>query len=177
MMDEEDGGARVGLWVSLGVVALLLMGLIGGLAMRQANKKPAAAVASLAVPATTATMPATVPTEALMEGPLSGDLMGKLYFDSGVSSLPADAAVAVDAAKAALAGAAPSAKLVLSGFHDASGDPLKNAELAKQRAKAVREALTLAGVDASRIAMRKPEITTGGGPANEARRVEIRLVP
>jgi hypothetical protein len=32
-------------------------------------------------------------------------------------------------------------------------------------------------VELSRIGMRKPEITTGGGPANEARRVEIRLVP
>jgi outer membrane protein OmpA-like peptidoglycan-associated protein len=178
MTDEGDEGARVGLWVALGVVALLLFGLIGGLAFRQMHKQAPSAVAPMAVPATAAlTMPATTPVEALMEGPLSGDLLSKLYFDLGSAALPAEAAAAVMAAKSALAGAAPGAKLVLSGFHDASGDPLKNAELAKQRAKAVRDALSGGGVELSRIGMRKPEITTGGGPATEARRVEIRLVP
>ncbi len=179
MTDEGDEGARVGLWVALGVVALLLFGLIGGLAFRQMHKKAPVAVAPMTAPATSAalTMSAVAPVETLMEGPLTGDLLSKLYFDLGSATLPAEAAAAVTAAKAALAGAAPSAKLVLSGFHDASGDPLKNAELAKQRAKAVREALSGSGVELSRIAMRKPEITTGGGPANEARRVEIRLVP
>jgi outer membrane protein OmpA-like peptidoglycan-associated protein len=180
MTDEGDEGARVGLWVALGVVALLLFGLIGGLALRQTHKQAPAAVATMAVPATSAApaMPAVAAVDALMDGPLSGDLLSKLYFDLGSATLPAEAAAAVTAAKAALAAAAPSAKLVLSGFHDASGDPLKNAELAKQRAKAVREALSSGGgVEPSRIAMRKPEITTGGGPANEARRVEIRLVP
>jgi outer membrane protein OmpA-like peptidoglycan-associated protein len=179
MTDEGDEGARVGLWVALGVVALLLFGLMGGLAFRQMHKQAPVAVTPMSAPATSTalTMPAVAAVDALMEGPLSGDLLSKLYFDVGSATLPADAATAAAAAKAALTGAAPAAKLVLSGFHDASGDPLKNAELAKQRAKAVREALSGAGVELSRIAMRKPEITTGGGPANEARRVEIRLVP
>lgn len=181
MVDEEDGGARVGLWVALGVVALLLFGLIGGLAMRQSHKKaaPAApAAAALVVPeSTTTAMPAVATMEALSDAPLSGELMDKLYFESASAALPAATAAAVAKAAAALGAAPATSKLVLSGFHDASGDPLKNAELAKQRAKAVREALTAAGVDSSRIAMRKPEVTTGGGPANEARRVEIRLVP
>jgi outer membrane protein OmpA-like peptidoglycan-associated protein len=184
MVDEEDGGARVGLWVALGVVALLLFGLIGGLAMRQSHKKaaPAApavpAAAALVVPeSTTTAMPAVATMEALSDAPLSGELMDKLYFESASAALPAATAAAVAKAAAALGAAQATSKLVLSGFHDASGDPLKNAELAKQRAKAVREALTAAGVDSSRIAMRKPEVTTGGGPANEARRVEIRLVP
>jgi outer membrane protein OmpA-like peptidoglycan-associated protein len=178
MTDEGDEGARVGVWVALGVVALLLFGLIGGLMFRQAHKQATAAVAPMAAANTAAlAMPAVAPVEALMEGPISGDLLGKLYFDLGSAALPAEAAAAVAAAKSALAAAAPGAKLVLSGFHDASGDALKNAELAKQRAKGVREALSGAGVELSRIAMRKPEITTGGGPDNEARRVEIRLVP
>jgi outer membrane protein OmpA-like peptidoglycan-associated protein len=179
MTDDGDEGARVGLWAALGVVALLLLGLIGGLAWRQMHKQAPVAVAALPAAATTAALglPAVVAVDALMEGPLSGDLLGKLYFDLGSATLPPEAAAAVSTAKAALAGAAPGAKLVLSGFHDASGDPLKNAELAKQRARAVREALGAAGVEPARVAMRKPEITTGGGPANEARRVEIRLVP
>ena len=67
-------------------------------------------------------------------------------------------------------------KLVLAGFHDPSGDALVNAELAKNRAKAVRAAITSQGVDAARVALRKPEQTAADGPADEARRVEIRLV-
>ncbi len=65
---------------------------------------------------------------------------------------------------------------MIAGFHDASGDPAKNAELAKQRAKAVRAALTAAGADAARLQLRKPEQTEATGPADKACRVEIRLV-
>jgi outer membrane protein OmpA-like peptidoglycan-associated protein len=79
--------------------------------------------------------------------------------------------------QARLAQAPAGAKLVLSGFHDASGDPARNAELAKERAKAVRTALVAAGVDVARVALRKPESTMGGGTPEEARRVEVRLVP
>ena len=42
MMDENDDGARVGLWVVIGIIALLLFGLIGGLAMRAMGTKTAA---------------------------------------------------------------------------------------------------------------------------------------
>ncbi len=198
MTDDGDDGARVGLWVALGVITLLLFGLIGGLVIRQSHKataaakltsKPAAATASVAAAApvapaavaavATAAVAAPAAAEQLIEQPISGALMGKLYFEVGSAALPTDAAaaLALDTAKTELAKSAASSKLVLSGFHDASGDPVKNAELAKQRAKAVRDALTIAGVDGTRVGLRKPEVTTGGGPANEARRVEIRLVP
>ncbi|OYU72492.1 MAG: cell envelope biogenesis protein OmpA, partial [Burkholderiales bacterium PBB5] len=40
----------------------------------------------------------------------------------------------------------------------------------------VRAALTAAGADAARLQLRKPEQTEAAGPADEARRVEIRLV-
>ena len=166
-MDEGDDGARVGLWVTLGIITLLLFSLIAGLAIRQAHKKPAAKPAAVA---------ATAPAEALIEGPLAGDVLGKLYFESGAATLPADTAAALTAVKAALAAAPATAKLVLSGFHDASGDPAKNAELAKERAKAVRAALQADGVDAARVGLRKPESTTADGKPEEARRVEIRLV-
>ncbi len=63
-----------------------------------------------------------------------------------------------------------------SGFHDPSGDPAINAELAKNRAKAVREALVARGGAAEHIVLRKPEQTAADGPAAEARRVELRLV-
>jgi outer membrane protein OmpA-like peptidoglycan-associated protein len=50
-----------------------------------------------------------------------------------------------------------------------------NAEIAKQRAFAVRDALVAAGVAESRIELRKPTETEGGPDNREARRVEISL--
>ncbi len=67
----------------------------------------------------------------------------------------------------------PSAKGVISGFHDPRGDKAANEELAKNRAKAVREVLRAAGIDEARIVMQKPVETTGSGDLAEARRVEL----
>lgn len=172
MLDELDDGARIGVWTALGVVAFLLFGLLGGLAIRQmGNKAPA--------PATVAAAPAAVVvTEevVLIEGPLAGDLAATLYFEVGQATLSAEGQAAVAAIKAA-AEAAAGRQLVISGFHDSTGDPAQNAELAKQRAIAVRAALHAAGVDAGRLALRKPESTTGDGSDREARRVEVRVLP
>ena len=76
---------------------------------------------------------------------------------------------------AAIAGGNPAGKLSVSGFHDAKGDPAKNAELAKQRAMAVRDALKAAGIAEDRIELQKPEVTSAGTDA-EARRVEVTLM-
>ena len=62
-----------------------------------------------------------------------------------------------------------------SGFHDASGDPQKNAELAKQRALAVRAVLVTQGVAEDKVELKKPEQALASGPAAEARRVEVTL--
>lgn len=61
----------------------------------------------------------------------------------------------------------------LSGYTDKTGSADANAELAKHRAQAVRDALKAAGVAEDRIIMKKPETITGGADAKEARRVEI----
>ena len=63
----------------------------------------------------------------------------------------------------------------LAGFHDPSGDAAQNAELAKQRAQSVRNALVAGGVATDRIKFRKPESTVGTGSPEEGRRVEIRV--
>lgn len=171
MFDNEDEGTRIGVFVALGVVALLLFGLLGGLAIRQVgHKAPAVGVTAAAAPG------AAAQADVLLDAPLTGDIAGVLYFALGSAELPADAPAVTSAAAKALAAAPAGAKLVLSGFHDSSGDPTKNAELAKNRAKAVRAALVSGGTDAARVALRKPEVTTGDGTAQEARRVEIRLV-
>jgi outer membrane protein OmpA-like peptidoglycan-associated protein len=163
MLDEQDQGTRIGVGVALGVVLLLVVGLLGWLTIRGAARAPVPAAAAAAA------------AEAYLDVPLAGELAGTLFFAVGLAELPADTPAVVDKVKQALA-AAPARKAVLSGFHDASGDPATNAELAKNRAKAVRDALRTAGVDAARIALRKPESTLGDGSRQEARRVEIRLV-
>ena len=94
----------------------------------------------------------------------------KFYFASGKADLPAGAADAGRVAK----GVAGGKKAVISGYHDATGDPAKNAELAKQRAFAVRDALKAAGVPEDKIELKKPE-QINAGDAAEARRVEVTL--
>ena len=102
----------------------------------------------------------------------AASLPASVYFETGKNALPADAASAIQAA-ADYAKAHPDAKLTLSGFTDATGSAAKNAELAKTRAQAVRDALKAAGVAEDRIILKKPETITGGADAREARRVEI----
>jgi cytochrome c oxidase subunit 2 len=99
-------------------------------------------------------------------------LPANVYFETGKSTLPADAKAAVDAA-AAYAKAHPDAKFTLSGYTDATGSADVNAKLAKTRAEAVRDALKAAGIAEDHIILKKPETITGGGDAKEARRVQI----
>jgi outer membrane protein OmpA-like peptidoglycan-associated protein len=177
MLDDQDEGARIGVWVALGVVALLLFGLVTGLAWRSIKPQPAApgAAVSAAADAATGAAVAADAEDAVLDLPLNGDIIGRVYFDVGQSGLPADVAQPLADALTAVTNDRDK-KLMLSGFHDPSGDPAMNAELAKNRAKAVREALKARGVAADRIVLRKPEQTAADGPAEEARRVEIRLI-
>ena len=116
-----------------------------------------------------ATAPAPVPMAVMIE-------VVKIYFDTGKDALPADAAVKLNG-MADKAKAKAGSKLVISGYHDATGDLAQNEELAKKRAMAVRDALTGAGIPEAQIEMKKPEQTQGGGGADnpEARRVEVGL--
>ena len=175
-MDEQDEGAKVGLWVVLAIITLLLFGLIGGLAIRSVNAKHAAKpVAVAATQAAAHAASAVADADAMVDAPLAGEIVGRVFFDVDKSELQADAIAALAPAAKALADA-PGKKLVIAGFHDATGDPAHNAELAKQRAKSVQAALTAQGADAARLQLRKPEQMALGGPAEEARRVEVRLV-
>ena len=72
-------------------------------------------------------------------------------------------------------GAKEGKKLVISGYHDATGSATKNAELAKLRAVAVRDALKASGVPEKKIELKKPEELKVAGSNAEARRVEVAL--
>jgi K(+)-stimulated pyrophosphate-energized sodium pump len=121
-----------------------------------------------------ATAPAPAPAPAAVADAASVKVEGgvvKFYFASGKADLAAEAAPALaDVVKGVAAGK----KAVISGYHDATGDPAKNAELAKQRAFAARDALKAAGVAEDKIELKKPEQINAGNAA-DARRVEVKL--
>jgi outer membrane protein OmpA-like peptidoglycan-associated protein len=97
----------------------------------------------------------------------------KFFFASGKSEVAAGGNAALaDVVKAVASGK----KAVISGYNDATGDAAKNAELSKQRAFAVRDALKALGVAEDKIELKKPENTTAAaGSSAEARRVEVSI--
>jgi K(+)-stimulated pyrophosphate-energized sodium pump len=159
----------------INIVALLIVPLLpasvatGGAGAHQAAPKTvAAAPAAPAAPAATPAPAAVVADAASVK--VEGGVV-KFYFASGKADLAADAGTALaDVIKGVAAGK----KAVISGFHDATGDPAKNAELAKQRAFAARDALKAAGAAEDKIELKKPEQINAGSAA-EARRVEVKL--
>ena len=140
----------------------------------------AASAANGAAAVTTATAAATM-ADAASAGAAAADEASvqyeegkvRFYFASGKSDL---AAGANDALNQLLAAAKDGQKLVISGYHDSTGSAELNAELAKQRAIAVADALKALGVDESRLELKKPEVAeiTIGSNA-EARRVEVTI--
>ena len=129
--DDENQGLVLG--VVFGVIALVIALVIGiGIHTRnkaEAAKAPVPAAKSASVVVLEKVATATVKVE---------NGVVKFYFVVGKADVAPEAAQAlVEIVKAVAAG-----KLaVISGYHDASGDPAQNAELAKQRAFAVRAVL------------------------------------
>ncbi len=175
----------------INIVALLIVPIVAQLhpgtgaatSSSHSAAAPAAAVAATAVVAPAAT-PATATSvgdggsfvvTGKADGANSTGLM-KVYFASGASTLPANADKGVEE----LVGyfkAKPNGKLAISGYVDPSGDAAKNAEIAKQRATAVRDALKAAGVADDKVELKKPaDITAGSTSAAEGRRVEVSLM-
>ncbi|KAF0110565.1 MAG: K(+)-stimulated pyrophosphate-energized sodium pump [Hyphomonadaceae bacterium] len=96
----------------------------------------------------------------------------KIYFGVGATAAPDSTNETLSEIVAYLK-ANPNAKAQISGFHDPSGDPAINAEIAKKRAEAVSAVLASASIAADRVALNKPQSTTGTGNFAEARRVEV----
>ena len=191
MFSQDDEGQQgLVLAVVLGLIAFVLT-LVIGISLHRLNRSqppapppvPAPAVA-VAAPAPVASAPAASPvitppasqsaSQAASDAATVMVEQGvvRFYFASGKADLAAGAGDALgDVVKAAKAGRT----LVISGFHDATGDAAKNAALARQRAVAVRDALKAAGVPERQIELKKPEQLAGGGSNAESRRVEITL--
>ena len=151
-MEQDDDNQNLVLGILFGVIALVI-GLTVYVTGQNAAAKPAVEAQEIAE---------------------VGEPLVKLYFESGKAELPANGAEEVAKVVAKLA--EDGSKIVLiSGYHDETGGAAVNAEVAKARAGAVKDALLAAGVPADKLAMRKPAVTLGGGEAAEARRVEVRV--
>ena len=167
MSDQNDDAQNYALMVLAGVVALVVAGVIALAVSTTLGGDPQVAAPGMA-PA------AGVASATPNANPTAVEPDARIYFELGSDALPTEASdVLVRVADAARAQAG--AVVQISGYHDASGDPVKNAELAKNRAFAVRHALEANGVAPDRLIMDKPVVTTGGGDAREARRVELRV--
>lgn len=197
-MSERENEERGVVWaVLIGVVLLAIslavgMGLYrtsktagaadGGQPQQQAEAEMAATGPGLATngaapasdaPASTAAM-TTGAAAAADDGPAIRveDGVVKFYFASGSAELAPGAAEALgDVVKGVAAGQTA----VVSGYHDTTGDPAQNEELAKQRALAVRDALAALGIGDDKVELKKPEVTSASGSNAEARRVEVSL--
>lgn len=133
---------------------------------------PAPAPAA-AAPAADATVPAGA---GILGAMMDGVPALKVYFDTGKTDIAAPEFATAAKPLVDYAAANPTAKLVVSGFNDPTGDAAANAVLSKSRAEAVAAALKTAGVAESAIVLEKPaDATQGQGPASnaEARRVEV----
>ena len=99
-----------------------------------------------------------------------------VYFANGASTLDS-AAMRVVAAAARSVDNQPLARVAITGYTDATGNTAANQELAKNRAKAVRDALTAAGAPADKIDMRPPATVQANAAGGEqaARRVDLSI--
>jgi outer membrane protein OmpA-like peptidoglycan-associated protein len=162
---QQDDSTRTAFAVLIPLI-ILIVGVVLGVGIKKAHhRKPAAAPAVVAAVAA----PASADAEARV---VVADGVVKFYFASGKADLAANAG---DALGAAVKAAGEGKKLVLSGYHDVTGDAAANAELAKVRALTVQAALVAAGVAETAIELKKPEVLTGTGDNAEARRVELSI--
>ncbi|MCA0324735.1 MAG: OmpA family protein [Proteobacteria bacterium] len=164
MSTQDDDNQGLILALVFGLI-LLVIGLVIGIALHRAGQRAVPAVA--AAPAPMAVVEVVEGAAIRVEGGVV-----KFFFASG------SAAVA-EGAQGALAevvkGVAAGKMAVISGFHDTTGDPALNEELAKQRAQAVRAVLQSLGIGEDKLNLKKPEVTTASGSNAEARRVEVTL--
>jgi len=193
--DSNENGGLVPWVIGFAVMLAIAVAALAGAAAFQSGPDTAASTSSSAMgtarSATGTAAPsagtagATTGTAASAAAPAAGasftapgtataaaPLLARVLFNTGVSALPADAAKTLSPAIEAATRSA-GIRLAVSGYHDKTGDPEKNAELAKERAIAVRDALVAAGVSLERVELRKPQLTEGGTDDTLARRVDI----
>ena len=172
---DDDSQQNFILAFVLGLIALVILFVIGIVLHTQGQKTRTVAAAPaaagpVAVVEVTETVAVVIPEGASIR--VEGGTVN-FYFASGSADLAPGAA---EALAAVIQGVEGGRKAVVSGFHDTTGDPAQNEQLATKRALTVRDVLTGLGVPAARVDLQKPAVTTGSGTDAQARRVEVKLV-
>lgn len=136
-----------------------LAALIGAFLLWQwlAPKAPAP------VPAAPPVVAAPAPAAALV-------LPASVYFELDKFDIGAEGSKTI---AAVVAQVSKDGKYAVTGYTDKTGDPARNEELAKNRAKAVKDAMIAAGASEANITMQPPEYLTGSYEDRAARRVDI----
>ena len=168
---DDDGQQRFALGFIFALITLIVSSVIGVAVYQNGLARTPAPMADT----TSITLVETVPagTLAVADGASVRVANGMVtfYFASGKAEL---AAGANEALAEVVNGVAQGKKAVVSGFHDKTGSAEINAELSKQRAFAVRDALVALGASEANIELKKPEqMLVTSGSAAEARRVEV----
>lgn len=172
---DDDSQERFALGFLFALIALVISAVVGTVVVKQLRASGTAPAVAATNASAAAAAPATPAAEAVADDAASVRVENgvvKFYFASAKADL---AAGANEALADVVKGVAEGKKAVVSGFHDATGDAALNAELAKQRALAVSDALKALGVTEDKIELKKPEETTASGNNAEARRVEVVL--
>ena len=178
--EDDDSEHKIALTLVLGIAIFVIAGLLGFLGLSGYLGKKDVATTKAATPAVEVAAPAAAAATSAVAN-LADDQSAvvvengvvKFYFASGKSDIAKGGNEALaDVVKGIKAGQ----KATISGFHDTTGDPAKNAELAKKRAFSVRDALLALGVTEDKLELVKPVDAQATGSNSEARRVEVSLV-
>lgn len=160
----------------MGLIALVIFFVIAIVLYQRSHggAAPGQPVAATAAPTTIAVVTETV-TVVIPDGASIRVVGGivNFYFATASADLAPGAA---EALAAVIKGVEGGQKAVVSGFHDTTGDPAINEQLARKRAEMVRDVLMGLGVPPAKVEMKQPEVTAGSGNNAEARRVEVKLV-
>ena len=167
--DSNENGGLVAWVIGLAVTLAISVAVLAGTAAFQSGPD---STASTSATTGSAAASAAGTFVAAPGSAAAAPLLARVLFDSGVSALPGDVAKTLAPAIEAATRSA-GIRLAISGYHDKTGDPEKNAELAKERAIAVRDALVAAGVPLVRLELSKPQVTEGGTDDTLARRVDV----
>lgn len=168
--ESKRGVAATG-WGDYLPLALLVVGGIGILSLLGRKEAP---VAPVPAPVAVEVPVVAVPTGAGVVAALVEDEpMVSVYFDTAKSDID-PSFEATTAELRAYAASHPGDHLQVSGFNDPRGDAAFNAELSKNRAFAVRDALAALGISITTIALVKPAETTKSDVSMaNARRVDV----
>jgi outer membrane protein OmpA-like peptidoglycan-associated protein len=183
---EDDSQTYFILGLAVGIIALVILLVVGIAIGRGGPAQPAqgpfpttVSMTSAAPAAGTPAAGAVVVTESVVtvvpDGAsirVEGGIV-KFYFATGSADLAPGAA---EALAAVIQGVGAGKKAQISGFHDRTGDAAVNEALARRRAEGVRDLLASLGAPAAQVTMEKPQSTEGTGNNAQARRVEVKLV-